>query len=1325
MIKDLNLKDFIVRKFTKELELQPEKTVFDLFEWKSVDVILKDWKTGASLYDERNLEFPIQYSQAACDIIGSKYFKRANVPNDRGKEYSMKQVAHRMVDFWRRSLLDEDILNEETSQIFYDEVCFIVLNQMIAPNSPQWFNTGLDLYNTGEESDGHYYFDEKEGKVVLSKDKYSRTQGSACFILSIEDKLLGDKSISRQYETETRLFKHGSGTGTNFSTLRAKGEKLTGGGTSSGVLSFLKGFDTNAGTIKSGGTCLAPYQKVYTEKGAIAVKDLADSNEKFIVLSYDPPAKRYKAKWATAWLAGKKQVVRITTDKGQFDLSYDHPVLLSSKESVKAGSLKVGQSIFNCAIDDSDGYPRIGLKDGKKGKMRLHQMIANDLLGGYTEGKTVIHHKDKTKINNSPSNFEFLTNQDEHAKLHMDDEVEHFTHVFLNNKYDHSGSLNGMHSDSDFWKDEDKVSKYKDKQSKILSESGRAASMQELASHQRMINLGYKLINRGIDISTFDKYVEAREKNIAKVGSINKLTKAIVHHFGSYAGYLKQLSANNHRIQSIETIGDMNVYDVGVECPTLDDKTANSGHNFVIWTGENNYFGSGIVVFNSRRAAKMIELDVDHPEILDFIRWKAKEEQKVRDLGKMNYDIGFNGEAYETVSGQNGNNTIRISNDFMIKVDKLKKSGKDSDHLLKGRKDDSVNKTIKVSELWNEFNRCSWECADPALQFSDIFNQWHTCPNGEDGETWAKHNSINSTNPCGEYAFLDDTSCNLASINLLRFYDNETKLFNVESYLQAILLGQLILEATINKGQFPTEDVARRTHLFRTTGLGIANLAGLLLVLGLPYDSDESRNLASSLMSICTGYSYFTSSLMAKEIGAFAKYEINKSYMLEVIRNHARVSGAREDKYERLTYKPIKLNHSLLNTLGFKYLSDNVKTIWNNTIKLGEEHGYRNSQTTVIAPTGTIAFAMDCEATSTEPFFAHIIYKKLASGGGMSIVNPLIPLALRNLGYSEEDINIINDKITAQQIESCPQLKEEHLPIFDTANKCGSGTRYIQPMGHVKMMAALTPMVSGAISKTVNLPNNATVNDFEQVQLESWRLGVKGIALYRDNCKASQPLNSTDDTNSELKFEDMKYKDLVKIAYDLSSKLERPVRNKPKGILDGHKHCAVIDGLKLQIKLFRYQDTNKICEIYVTADAEGTLAKGLLDSLSKQTSKMLQYNAPITDVIKSLKGQKYEPHGFVTEHPYIKYADSISDLLAKILEIETGDYSSCQIKPEGYVKTDHDIIEVISKSPNQIKKSKEGTKVYGKSCSSCGSSHMRKNGTCFVCEDCGTTTGCS
>lgn len=498
--------------------------------------------------------------------------------------------------------------------------------------------------------------------------------------------------------------------------------------------------------------------------------------------------------------------------------------------------------------------------------------------------------------------------------------------------------------------------------------------------------------------------------------------------------------------------------------------------------------------------------------------------------------------------------------------------------------------------------------------------------------------------------------------------------------------------------------------------------------MGLPYDSDEARAVASGLTSLLTGYSYFTSSLIAKKLGTFEKYDINKKYMLEVIRNHARVSGARNDKYERLLYKPIKLNHSILHKLNLDDLSNTVKQIWEDTINLGENYGFRNAQVTVIAPTGTIAFAMDCEATSIEPFFAYVIYKKLAGGGGMSIINPLIPQTLKNLNYEQENIKSITKEIENGNIENCDLIKKEHLAIFDTANKIGKGNRFIDPMGHVKMMASLTPMVSGSISKTVNLPTEATIEDMSNIFLESYKLGIKGITVYRDNCKASQPLNTsmTDETKN-TKFEDMKYNDLVKTAYDLAKKVENPVRNIPQGILEGHKHRAVIDGLKLQIKIFRYRKTNKICEIYITADAEGTLIKGLLDSLSKQTSKLLQYNAPIKDIIKSLKGQKYEPHGFVTDHPYIKFADSISDLIAKVLEIEIGDYSSCQVKPENYIETNH-ITKIQNNQNNDIKiKTTEpkGEKVYGKTCPMCGSSHMRKNGTCYVCEDCGSTTGCS
>lgn len=984
-IKNVNIEDFIKRVHTVELEENPEKTVYDLFNWKKVDVFLKDYKTGSILYDEKELEFPEDYTQNSCDIIASKYFKRANVPNDRGKEYSMRQVAHRMVKFWMEAGLDEGILDEITAPIFYDEVVYTILAQMAAPNSPQWFNTGLKYYNTGEETDGHFYYDLKEKEVKVAQDKYGRTQASACFILSMEDRLLGKKSISDQYVTETRLFKHGSGTGTNYSNLRAKGEKLSGGGTSSGAISFMKGLDKNAGTIKSGGT--------------------------------------------------------------------------------------------------------------------------------------------------------------------------------------------------------------------------------------------------------------------------------------------------------------------------------------------------------TRRAARMLQLDVDHPEVLDYIKWKAEQEDIARALGKMGYDLAFDGLIYETVSGQNGNNTVRFNDEYMKKLTVYLTTGEDSDFELKGRIDKSINRKVKVSKIWNDFCQAAWECADPAPSFDEHYNAWHTCPAGEDGELWAKHNRINSTNPCGEYAFLDDTACNLASINVKRFYNVDTKDFDVAGYLHTVFLWELVLEFTVHWGQFPVEEVARKTHMFRTTGLGIANTASIHLLMGHPYDSEEARTVAASIMSMMTGYAYLASALMAKKVGTFEAYSINEQYMLEVIRNHARVSGSRSDKYERLNYKPVKLNHALLNKLGWNNVSENVKLVWNATVAAGEKYGYRNAQATVIAPTGTIAFAMDCEATSIEPFFAHTIYKKLVGGGGMVIVNPLIEKALSQLGYRDDELTIISEAINAGNIESCPLIKPEHLAIFDTANKIGTGQRYIAPMGHVKMMAALMPMVSGAISKTVNLPKEATKEDMSFIFFEAFKLGVKGITCYRDGCKATQPLNNTTALDKKVTLADLGYHDLLKKAQDMQYAALHPERIKPHGIVDGHKHVAVLDGLKLQVKIFFYEETKEICEIYVTADKEGTLVKGLLDSLSKQMSKMFQYNVPIQDIIKSLKGQKYEPHGFVTEHPYIKYADSISDLIAKILEIEIGDYSSCQVKPVVAEMAKQVIAATSKPAMVEIKKpdlhAAKGERVYGKTCPSCGSNKMQKNGTCYVCIECGSTTGCS
>lgn len=1009
------IKDLFKRYYTKSLEKNSDKTVYDLFKWKKTDVFLKDHKTHRVLVDMKDLEFPEQYSQNACDIIASKYFRKAGVPGKLGYENSMKSVAHRMVNFWREALKDEGLIKtEEEGSIFYDECVYALLNQMYAPNSPQWFNTGLKLsYGIKGVKQGNYYFDDKLNKVMECEDSYTRTQASACFILSIEDKLLGHHSISDQFVTETKLFKGGSGTGTNFSTIRAKGEKLSGGGSSSGLMSFLKALDRNAGAIKSGGT--------------------------------------------------------------------------------------------------------------------------------------------------------------------------------------------------------------------------------------------------------------------------------------------------------------------------------------------------------TRRAAKMVCLDVNHPEIMDFITWKSKEEDKVRALGKMGYDMDIDGEAYETVSGQNSNNSVRFSNSFMGKVDRLKVN---PDEIIKltGRVDDKITKTVKVKHIWDTFNTCAWKCADPAPQFSDTFNAWHTCPAGEDGNVNAPYNLINSTNPCGEYAFLDNTSCNLASINIYKFYNADKNILDVEGYLHIIGLVQLILEASIHWGQFPTEDIARKTHLFRTTGLGISNIASLFMVMGYPYDSNEARALAASLVGILTGQSYYISSLMAKDIGPFEKFEINKPYMMRVLRNHARaasvdmVSFSRSagfnfsNEFEGLGYTPLRVDHELLKLQNLSYIGEQLKTCWMNALESGSKFGYRNAQVTVIAPTGTISFAMDCGATSIEPFFSHIVYKKLSGGGFMTIINPIITIALKRLGYTKEQIEDIlsyvleketitkddftYEKILDGKIEGAPHLKDEHLPIFDTSNKCGSGERYIDPMGHVKMVASITPLISGSVSKTVNLPKNATIQDFKDVVLSSWKLGIKGITLYRDSSKAAQPLNTSLSISDNVKLEDLNYNQLLDRARKLQKGVKYSKRDKPVGIRRGTTHPAQIDDVKIYTTVNR-SSNGEISEIYITTDREGTIIMGLLNSLSKAISVMLQYHVPPQDISRMLRGQKYEPYGFVQKHPYIKYVSSISDLVSKIIDIELGDFSKCQVKPENYDK-DSLILgnssELNSEKINttEIRTKKiNGERIYGSTCPNCSSTRMVRNGTCMVCLDCGSTTGCS
>lgn len=963
----------IYRHFTRELA-NSDKDVYSLFKWKKVDVRLKNHATGKLILDMEDLVFPEGYSQSACDIIASKYFRKKGVNNDRGMEYSLRQVCHRMVSFWVDALYDEVIIAEAQKQIVYDELVYMLLAQMWAPNSPQWFNTGLASYGIDGPAQGHYYYDEESGEVIEAVDSYTRTQGSACFIISIVDALLGDKSLTDQIATETLLFKYGSGVGSNWSVIRAKNELLSGGGKSSGLLSFLKVSDRNAGAIKSGGT--------------------------------------------------------------------------------------------------------------------------------------------------------------------------------------------------------------------------------------------------------------------------------------------------------------------------------------------------------TRRAAKMNILNLDHPEIFDYITWKANEEDKVVAMGKMGYSTSMEGEAYETVSGQNANNSVRVPDAFMHKID-----DSNAKWQTKGRIDSTADGEHLVSALWDQIAYAAWRCGDPGVQFDDVINAWHTCPAGEDGAYNAPHNRINASNPCSEYMFLDDTACNLASINICKFYNPDTGMFDTESYLHTIKMIQLVLEATIHWGQFPTKDIARKSHLFRTTGLGLTNLGTLFMQMGLPYDSDESRNIAAALASIMTGHSYYTSAIMAEKIGPFTCYAQNSADMNRVIRNHARAADTLAGKFEEMSYEPICLDHELLRAMGFANLSECVKDVWSETVEAGEAFGYRNAQVSVLAPTGTIAFAMDCATTSSEPFFSHVAYKKLIGGGHMEIINPAIPQALKRLGYDGNQIRDIvgyvlrkNDMgiLTDGKIEGAPHLNPAHYNVFDTAGKCGTGKRYIDPEGHVKMMGALTPHVTGAISKTVNLPAEATMDDVKSIYRLSWELGVKAIALYRDGCKVCQPLSSGTQENRSRELRDHTYDELIEML-EKGSVVRKPMRVKPSGIRTARVHEAAINGLKLYVTASFYEN-GKLGEIYVSSGRQGSLTKGLLDSISTTISEMMQYGVPPEDIARMYRGQKFEPSGFVSGHPYIKHVDSISDLISKIIDIELGNFEHCQVKPDA-----NEITTLVAAKP----KYSEEDYIHGEVCPNCRGSRMVKNGTCKVCAECGTTTGCS
>jgi ribonucleoside-diphosphate reductase alpha chain len=1048
---------------------------------------------GSVVFRLENVEVPKFWSQVASDVLAQKYFRKAgvaarlktveeetvpsflwrSVPNTEAlgllpeneryiSEHSAKQVFDRLAGCWTYwGFKGGYFSSEEDASAFYDELRYMLAMQMVAPNSPQWFNTGLHwAYGVDGPGQGHYYVDPFTQKLTKSKSAYEHPQPHACFIQGVNDDLVNDGGIMDLWVREARLFKYGSGTGSNFSRLRGEGERLSGGGRSSGLMSFLKIGDRAAGAIKSGGT---------TRRAA-----------KMVVVDADHPDIETYIDWKV-------------------------------KEEQKVAALVTG-----------------------------------------------------SKINQK------------HLKAVL----------------------------------------------------------------KACVNC------EGSGDDCFDP-----EKNPALRREIKLARRAMVP------------------------------------------------DNFI-------------------------------KRVIQFAR------QGYKDIDFPTYDTDWDSEAYLTVSGQNSNNSVSLKDDFLRAVET------DGDWNLIGRTNRKVTKTLKARDLWEKIGYAAWASADPGLHFNTTMNDWHTCKASGD---------IRASNPCSEYMFLDDTACNLASANLLSFYNTGTRHFDVDAYEHLCRLWTLVLEISVLMAQFPSKAIAELSYEFRTLGLGYANIGGLLMTMGLPYDSREGRALCGALSAIMTGIAYKTSAEMAGELGTFPGYKKNAAHMLRVIRNHRRAAHGQATGYEALSVNPVPLDQASCPQAD---LIAHAMKAWDDALELGETNGYRNAQTTVVAPTGTIGLVMDCDTTGIEPDFALVKFKKLAGGGYFKIINRAVPEALRRLGYRESEIaeieayavghgtlanapgvnvstlktkgftdeaiakvekalptafdikfvfnkwtlgeDFIRDQLGvgseamaapnfdllaavgftkreieaanvhicgAMTVESAPHLKAEHYAVFDCANPCGKiGKRYLSVESHIRMMAAAQPFISGAISKTINMPNDATVEDCKSAYLLSWKLALKANALYRDGSKLSQPLNSqliSDDEEEDDAIEQFYEKPMAARTAQVSEKIveklvERIVvmreREKMPDRRKGYTQKAVVGGHKVYLRTGEYDD-GRLGEIFIDMHKEGAALRSFINNFAIAVSLGLQYGVPLDEYVDAFTFTRFEPAGPVQGNDSIKYATSILDYVFRELAV--------------------------------------------------------------------------
>ncbi len=1474
----------IPRLFTKAGE-----NVYDTCEWEKRMSIIKN-PDGSIVFQMDNVEVPKFWSQTATDILAQKYLRRRGVPqhDDNGSlildengnivlgpEKSLKQTAHRLAGCWRWwGEKFNYFATKEDAQAFEDEMKYMLIHQMAVPNSPQWFNTGLHFaYGITHAGTGYYYFDSEKKEVVESNDDYIRPLAHACFIQTIKDDLTGPGGIMDLWVREAKIFKLGSGSGVNFSNLRAKGEQLSGGGVSSGVMSFLRIGDATAGSIK----CVHGEAELVTKQGIKKIKDAVKGD---YVLTKDG----FK-KVLNVFDNGYRELVKVKTSLGfEVVCTPEHRFLVRTADGKEIWKevKDIGPEDFICI--DFSGYEfseykklkPVDLKHHNEKKIKLPEIL-DEKLGewlGLIYGDGSVTERRYSAYVGIQIGLEDADMIDKYKKLSK----EIFgVHVFENKRKDKRDNSISLRIASKplirFLKENDLLKTASNKLfvPNIIKES--------LASVRASFLRGYFESDGGLVKHIYPSCSSASEKLIKDVQLLlqsigilsttsridhrenafgnSPLYKLLVTSFFGIKEFATKISFISNRKKQImleglksldnrefeqqwalpyfendfekmyaglsggkydirratskyfrETAGKtnfnrfranrlMNMFgqlkgtfvDALAKSNVYYDKITvepfGSGHVFDLEVPDGNqYLVNGIVTHNSggitRRAAKMVILNVDHPEVEHFINWKVKEEKKLAALVEAGLVSPTMEHADEAIYGYQSNNSVRVPDEFMKAV------LEDRDWDLLARTTGKPMKTVKASYLWDSIAKAAWACADPGVQYDTTINDWHTCP---------ASGRINASNPCSEFMYLDDTACNLASINLGKFLDEETKVFDVDSYKHVIRLWTIALEITILMAQLPSKEIALNTYKTRSLGLGYTNLGSVLMKLGIPYDSEEARAFSAVITAIMTGESYAASAELASFLGPFEEYEKNKEHMSRVIRNHRRVVyNAAPHEYESLSTVPKGINHKYCP----EYLLQAAIQSWDTALALGEKYGYRNAQSTLIAPTGTISLIMDCDTTGIEPDFALVKFKKLAGGGYLKIVNQSVERALKNLGYSEQQIKDIlrymhgtnkfegtpyintftlkrkgftdedmaklermlpgalelsfvfnvntlgkecverlgfresqysshefnllkalgfrDDEIEAaneficgtQTIEGAPYLKAEHYPIFDCANKCGKkGERYIDYMAHVYMMAAAQPLLSGSISKTINMPNSAAVEDVKKVYYESWKLALKSLALYRDGSKVVQPL-------SVFKKKKEEFKPLRRRLPDERNAVAHKFR---VGNTEGYLHVGLFED-------------GKPGEIFITVAKQGSTLRGLLDSFAQAVSIGLQYGIPLKVWVSKHINNRFEPMGW-TDNADIPVAKSLTDYIFKWMAFKF--LQKEDLKELGLLNGERIVVtgEELESQNQEIAKLSQFTKKENydlngdaPACNECGSMMVR-SGSCYVCTSCGATSGCS